>query len=289
MLRVEPLLQIQRELCQIPRGPERFSAYVELMHDRNQQLLRPLHAFNPMCREHVNSRLDELLDCDAEGIADEALLEAEDRLGDLGNYRMGMVLADDIAGSWTNRDLVEVNDLRADLSYLLDRGWFVLTLWVSDEPSEESIRQQTLACVYRTFWIQRYGPAKTLGEALRIAGQSLLFAGINLPKLSDEHYDTIAEYANLYAAAELFAEFPTAFTILRGDLAAVRVGYPPLGIPDKGGLAFALEQAQHAPSPEVLFNADRWERSINPSDSQASSESDSQSTSDSQASSESDS
>ncbi len=257
MLRVEPLLQVQRDLCNIPRGPERFPVYLSLMHDASQQLLRPIQAFNPMSREHVTTRLDELLAMDAEGIADDALAEAEERLGDLGDYKFGLVLADDIAGGWTNRDLAEVNELRADLRYLLDRGWLAHTLWVSDEPSEESIRQSVLAYIYRVFWIERYGPANTIGEALRIEGQSLFFAGVTPPNLSDEEFDQVAEMADLFSGSEMYAEFPTAFTLLRGDVAAVRVGYPALGIPEKGGIAFAIEEASRGPSPEVLFKADR--------------------------------
>jgi hypothetical protein len=50
-----PLLKIQRELYGIPRGYERFQAYLQTMIDAGTRdlALPPLVAINPMGKDHV--------------------------------------------------------------------------------------------------------------------------------------------------------------------------------------------------------------------------------------------
>jgi len=101
-----PLLQIQRNLHDIPRGMERFREYLSVMVnvEGDDLDLAPLVSMNPMGREHVTVRLDELLALDAERIAIETAAEATARLFDWsGSYRHGLVIVDDLRGGWTNR------------------------------------------------------------------------------------------------------------------------------------------------------------------------------------------
>jgi hypothetical protein len=49
-------------------------------------------------------------------------------------------------------------------------------------------------------------------------------------------------------------DFPTIFTCLFGDEAARSVGYPPLGLSPRAGLALACEEArQRGVPPEVVL------------------------------------
>ena len=72
------LLQVQRDLYSIPRGPERFSAYLKAMvnSDGTDVRLAPLVAMNPMGKDHVPTLLDTLLAMEAEAIAARATAEA---------------------------------------------------------------------------------------------------------------------------------------------------------------------------------------------------------------------
>src|SRR5215213_8032212 len=100
------LLKIARDLHDIPRGMERFSEYLRLITNDDQSDVRfaPLVAMNPMGREHVAERLDELLAMGAEQIAADAARDAEQRLPDAqGDYKHGLVVMDDVRGGWTNR------------------------------------------------------------------------------------------------------------------------------------------------------------------------------------------
>lgn len=65
-IEVVPLLQIQRELYRVPRGSERFRAYVQtLTGGSDDTVLPPLVAMNPLGKEHVELFLDTLLALDA--------------------------------------------------------------------------------------------------------------------------------------------------------------------------------------------------------------------------------
>jgi hypothetical protein len=69
-----PLLQVQRDLHELPRGMDRFHEYLRVMvnAEGDDLELAPLVMMNPMGREHVTARLDELLALGADEIATEA-------------------------------------------------------------------------------------------------------------------------------------------------------------------------------------------------------------------------
>src|SRR5262245_45327743 len=101
-----PLLQIPRELHDIPRGLRRFRQYLRTImnHRRNTVELPSLLAMNPMGREHVTELLDALLVLDADAIAARAVAEAAAGLTEEpGDFKVTLVIADDLKGGWTNR------------------------------------------------------------------------------------------------------------------------------------------------------------------------------------------
>ena len=100
-----PLLQIQRDLYAMPRGMDRFNEYIKTMTDpETGELALPLVAMNPMGKEHVPALIDQYLALDAEGIAAAAVEAAAAHTpeGDR-EYRVGLVVSDDLKGGWTNR------------------------------------------------------------------------------------------------------------------------------------------------------------------------------------------
>ncbi len=100
-----PLLQTARDLHDVPRGIERFNAYIKtiLNDERTDAELVPLIAMNPMGRQHVAARLDEWLALDADVSAAEITREAGSELDDPGHFKHGLVILDDVRGGWTNK------------------------------------------------------------------------------------------------------------------------------------------------------------------------------------------
>ncbi|MDA7977151.1 MAG: hypothetical protein MPJ50_00095 [Pirellulales bacterium] len=246
-----PLLQIQRELCEIPRGRGRFDEYLKKMTGPQGDLTLPLSAFNPMAKDHVAARLDELLELDAEQIAQQAIDEANQRLGSLLHPRpLGLVMADDFGGGWTNRDQMEAESRFGKVTRI-ERDWLVVLCWSSEVPVIEQLRRETLAHIYRGQYRLNHGQPITLEQMLTQEGTAMRFAGMNTPSHSAEDIRAARYVIERHRST---ADYPTAFSCLYGDQAAHSVGYTSLGIPSRGGFSVALaESLERKATPEELL------------------------------------
>ena len=234
----QPLLQIQRELYHIPRGPERFRAYLQAMIDpQTDDLKLPIVAMNPMGKDHVPELLDKYLALDADSLAATAIAEVLPQVADAPDeLKAALVLADDAKGGWTNRYFSEFSHCFQS-GPLLKRGWITGVLWTSEEPSAQIVREEILRAVHRTFWIQEHGQARTLRQMLAQEGQAMFRAGCARPALDSDEL----EYTREIIAPSLDAEDqPTIMECLYGDEAARSLGYSPRGLSPRAGLALAL-------------------------------------------------
>ena len=237
-----PLLRVQRDLYRLPRGGERFRAYLATMIDsQSNDLKLPLVAMNPMAKDHVPKLLDEYLAFDADGLAARAISEAEGQLALVpGEFKVALVMADDARGGWTNRFTSEFSCRFGSKPYL-KRGWITGTLWTSDAPSAQNARAEALAAVYRTAHIQQHGFASTLREMLLQEGYAMALAGCTQPALDNDEI----EYTRNVIEPHLNANnHPVLIACLFGDQAADSLGYKPLGLSERAGFALALHDAR---------------------------------------------
>ncbi len=232
-----PLLDTQRKIYRLPHGMLRFDAYLRTMMDPNTgDLGIPLTPMNPMGRDHVPAFLDRLLGMDADGIGTRATAEAAAALAaESGQFKVCMVVSDDLMGGWTNRYAAEFGYRFEQKSYIR-RRWLPCLLWTGDTYTPERVREETLLCIYRAVHIQHHGYAHTLGEMLAQEGYAMRMAG-SAPSLDPDDLEYTGE-----VLARFFAETNRATLIaaLFGDEAARQLGYPPLGLSPRAGLAFAL-------------------------------------------------
>ena len=239
-----PLLQTQRELYDIPMGWDRFKRYVWTMTGGGDDIeLLPLATMNPMGKPHVAEVLDRLIALGAEDVAADATADAARRLSavDL-DLKVGIVVADDALGGWTNRYLTEIS-ARLDLAGALKRGWVSVLAWTGDEPSRDAIRDETLASIYRIVHFSQHGRATTLREVLAQEGAAAAFAGAGAPALDPDELAYTRDMLRPHLDSDAF---PVVFAALYGDEPAVSVGYPPLGLSTRAGFALALHDAQSA-------------------------------------------
>lgn len=245
MFPVLPTLQVQRELCSLPRGRERFLEYIQRMTGGTDDLVLPLCAFNPMSKDHVADALDALLEIDAEAIMHDALADATTRLeGEVPDWQATLVVTDDIAGGWTDRELIEANRLRAVPHYNHKRGWLPVLFWVSEPVTETKIREEVQSSLYRELTQFHHGAPTTLTGMMHLEGSSLAFAVAEEPRLETDDLEYSREVIAPYLNADANRDFPTVFTCLYGDVAAQRVGYSPLGLSPRAGCAVALADAR---------------------------------------------
>src|SRR5215468_4516998 len=175
-----PLLRVMLELQSIPRGQppdfngmRRFRHYLRTIfpHDENADQLLPLLAMNPMGKDHVTALLDAYLAMDADGIGGRATAEVAARLADVpGDFKVGLVVCDDLLGGGTNRYQYEFGirfvyhyshfsgDNAPKLPRWLKDIWLQGTLWSSEAASERAVREAVLTAAYRVAYQQRHGP-----------------------------------------------------------------------------------------------------------------------------------
>ncbi|MGL4611407.1 MAG: hypothetical protein ACRCYY_17305 [Trueperaceae bacterium] len=242
-LEYTPLLKIQREVYEVPLGAERFKTYVNtILNSAEDNIeLTPLSAMNPMAKDHALACLDTLLEQHADTIATEALTEFQSKLKSLDAFeiRASLVLCDDLKGGWTNRTLNEFSYcFEFDKSSFLKRPWLMIPYWTSDDVKRETVRETTLAYLYRLAYVIERGRAKTLEQMLKQEGQVLKFSD-RKQWLDKEELEYTKAVLEPYLQT---TEKPTQIACLYGDEAAKSVGYKALGLEHKAGFALALEQ-----------------------------------------------
>jgi len=231
-----PLLKVQRDLYDLPRGMERFREYIQTMTGGSDELKLPLVAMNPMGKDHLPPFLDHLLAIDADGVGARALAEAASALADeSGDYRACLVVSDDLKGGWTNRYADEFS-YRFEQRAYYRRGWLAAILWTSATYDGALIREEVLQNVHRVVHVQRHGPARTLGEMLAQESDVMRSAGSTSPRLEDDDLSYTREVLREYMSA---TDRATLIAALFGDAAARDLGYQPLGLSPRAGLALA--------------------------------------------------
>ena len=243
-----PLLRVQRELYSMPRGMERFREYIKTMTDAETgDLALPLVAMNPMGKDHVPALIDDYLALGAEEIAEQAVKQAQDtvrsaeaRSAKADQFRVALVVSDDLKGGWTNRWASEFSH-RIEYAAITKRGWLVGILWTSEPASEQNVRDAVLTSIYRAEYLQTHAAPQTLGEMLDQEGYAMARAGCTTPQLDDDDLAYTRSVIKPHLGA---TDRATVIACLFGDPAARALGYPPQGLSERAGLAMALSNAR---------------------------------------------
>lgn len=238
-----PLLQLQRDLYNIPRGEERFHTYIQTITnaDASDIELPPLAAMNPMGKEHIPELLDTLLALNADEIASDTVTQVPYKLfNQPGEFKIGLVVADDLLGGWTNRYTTEFN-ARFNNQAIFKRGWLSCTLWASETPSAQMVREEVLTTVYRAAYIQNHGFPKTLEDMLNQEGYAMAMAGCSQPILEADDFLYTKEVITPHLTTQ---EQPIIIPCLFGDRAAQSLGYKPQGLSERAGFALALSEGR---------------------------------------------
>lgn len=255
-----PLLQVQRELQGRPRNYARFRQYLRTMLNQDGLEYPPLGVMNPMGKDHVTTLLDALLALDADGIGVQAAADASAAQADVpGEFKIALVVADDLMGGWTNRYDYEFTfrfgtahrpfepDPDSPSGFRLPRWlkdfWLTGVLWSSEPPSERAAREAILLPVYRMAYVHRHGPARTLQAMLAQEGQVKAAVGCAGPILDEEDIEYTREVLNPFLDAN---DKRTCIECLFGDAAGRTLGFTPRGLSPWAGLALALHDARSA-------------------------------------------
>ena len=257
-----PLLRVMRELHSIPRGQppdfngkRRFNQYLRTIFDYNRKVVKLplLLAMNPMGKDHVTALLDAYLAMDGDGIGARAAADASARLADVpGDFKVGLVVVDDLMGGGSNRYDCEFffrfgpNQLRGGStppkpSRWIKEFWLAGVLWSSEAATKRTVREAILTAAHRQAYLHRHGPARTLRDLLAQEGQVMALAGCSGPTLDAEELAYTREVLSPYLDAD---DMRTCIECLFGDAAARTLGFTSTGLSPWAGLALALHDAR---------------------------------------------
>jgi hypothetical protein len=96
-----------------------------------------------------------------------------------------------------------------------------------------------LVNIYRIAYLQRNGVAQTLGQIMAQEGAAAAFAGLQ-PHLDA---DDLAYSREVLQPLMHESAYPILIAALYGDEGARTLGYEPLGLSDRAGLAVAIADA----------------------------------------------
>jgi hypothetical protein len=264
-----PLLQVMRDLHSIPRGQppdfngmKRFRQYLRTIFDYDSKVckLPTLLAMNPMGKDHVTALLDAYLAMDADAIGARVTAEASAQLADVpGDFKVGLLVADDLLGGGTNRyeyefifrfgpQYVRTGDNPSKGSRWLKDFWLTGVLWSSEPASERAVEEAILMAVHRAAYMHQHGPARTLRAMLLQEGQVMALAGCSGPTLDAEEIAYTREVLAPFLDAE---DMRTCIECLFGDAAARTLGFTPQGLSPWAGLALALHDARCNPMVQI--------------------------------------
>lgn len=234
-----PLLQLQRDLYAMPRGMERFREYIKTMTDAETgDLALPLVAMNPMGKDHIPAMIDAYIALSADQIAADAV--AESGIAFAREFKLCLVVSDDLKGGWTNRWASEYSH-RIESQAFLKRGFITGLLWTSEPVSATKVRESILTSLHRAHYLQTHAWPSTLGEMLRQEGIAMARGGCTTPSLEPDDLAYTRSVIEPHLDAQ---DRATVIPCLFGDTAATALGYPPQGLTDRAGLALALRDAR---------------------------------------------
>jgi hypothetical protein len=210
-----------------------------------------------MGKDHVTALLDAYLAMDADGIGARVATELAARLADVpGDFKVGLVMCDDLMGIGTNRYDYELK-IRFPATWIppnwlrpgfrpkwLKDYWLMGVLWSSESPSERAVREAILTAAYRVAYMNQHGLARTLREMIAQEGQVMALAGCSGPTLDAEDIAYTREVLIPYLDAVDADDMRTCIECLFGDEAGRTLGFTPRGLSHWAGLALALHDAQ---------------------------------------------
>jgi hypothetical protein len=248
-----PILEKLRDLYLVPRGPDRFNAYIDLATagaTASKDIpYPPLITVNPMAKEHALEFVESWIALGAEAAARTVLEEANLRLGSVGfsqTIKVGLSVLDDLKGGWTNRTFNDAARFKVGES-LEKTGWVCVPLWTSEIPKLEALRSVMLESACRAAFVVQHGDPKTLREMMAQEGAVATFASRSLEFDNLESQLEELEYSRAVIAPHLESTHqPTVIACLYGDDAAKELGYPPLGLSKNAGFQLALADALEA-------------------------------------------
>ncbi|WP_435624223.1 hypothetical protein [Flagellimonas sp.] len=247
MFTLHPILDQMESLYKLPRDRRRFDIYLNMLQgEQKKDMLLPIAGYNPMGKENVLEKIQELKRLKAEVLMSETLqkINTEIDTKTFPDIQVVLNLADDVGGSWSDRCTVDYTS-KFNIDPLVKRRFCTPYFWCSEAFTKEKIVSRTLEYAYRMlFWID-IGQPKALKDFVH---QEVYIASKRRPKkdsISKENLKKAKEYFNQNCDSE---KYSILFNFFYGDAASAALNYPSFGTYENQGFLFANHLSQNSES-----------------------------------------
>lgn len=236
--KIRPILSEIKDLYSKPLSGERFKEYMsKLQGETKGNLALPISGFNPMAKNHILSKIDDLEKLEAEKIMEETIDELNSTLKASSNeeYLVVLNIADDLKGAWTNYYSTDF-DSKFKLNAFVSRKFSVPYFWTSEDYNIEIIKTRTIEYINRTiYWLDNSKP-KTLKEHLE---QEIYVASKTNQSYKAVEKVNFKEIENFYLENMDSDEYDKIFNFFYGNEGSENLGYKQYGIMELTGYNYA--------------------------------------------------
>lgn len=239
-----PIIDLMIDFYEQPKTFQRFQEYLKtLQGDTEGDLAIPISGFNPMAKEHLLDKLQELKILGAEQIIEKILNDLNDKSFSKisnRNFKVAINLSDDLKGGWTNRFTSDY-DSKFKINGLLSRNFCTPIFWSSEIFTKDIIRERTLEYIFRTiYWLTNPKP-NTLKEHVE---QEIFVASQTKNKGNCLETD-FAELDKFYNDNKNTENHHIIFNFFYGDKASESLGFPTYGIVENvTGFYYSVQRAK---------------------------------------------
>lgn len=234
-----------QEFYQTPHTRERFEQYLFMLQGKQKNdMILPIGGYNPMAKEHVLSKINELQDLDAEQIIQHELGNINTHLKSKEDRMIQVVLnlADDIGGAWTDRYTTDFSS-KFEMQALVKRNFCTPYFWANETYTKELIIQRTREYAYRTLHVIENGKPGTLKDHV----EQEIYVQIHSndkPQISENNHSEIEKFYLQNTDSE---DYNLIFNFFYGDETSELLAYKTYGIEKNAGWNYVKSIAHNTP------------------------------------------
>ena len=235
---LRPILSEMKAFYRKPISRKRFEEYLfKLQGETKRDMVLPIAGFNPMAKEHVLAKIEELESLKAEEIMVEVIQAFNSNLDELSTRKIEVVLnvVDDSQGKWTNRFTTDF-DSKFKTSAILSRDFCVPYFWTSEKYTERLIQLRTKEYLSRALYCLSHPKPRTLEAHLQ---QEIFVSKNTIDKnyfFEKSKFEKIEEFYLKHKQSEVYNLI---FSFLYGDEAGDNLGYQKYEIGKVTGFDYA--------------------------------------------------
>lgn len=235
---LKPILSEIKELYSKPISADRFKEYIsKLQGGTKGDMVLPIAGFNPMAKDHVLKKINELEELYAEKLMENTIIEFNAKLSDSTGEEIQVVLniGDDHKGGWTNYYTTDYES-KFKLNGFVSRNFCVPYFWTSESYSSDLIKIRTNEYLSRTLYRKKHPQPKTLKEHFE---QEIFVASKVFSDKKDFDESSFEEIEKYYLENKASDEYKKIFNFFYGDIGSDSLGYKKYGNTGVLGFDFA--------------------------------------------------